>query len=505
MEVQELSEVPIEGIKPGYFDRLTSAVKMLRGEGPTLSVQPRFSKDEVIQRYYSLMTRFALTAKEAPPYGDPSRDWWLRQFVFRRKAEPILVGAIYALAAKMRTLGWKITGPKKEALYWTQVLQEADYGDGWDSYVSKTAIDFLTTDDGTFTEYGYEYEGGPVAGIFHLDSVRCFLTGNIENPVQYNDPKGTAHLLTPRMVGHFDSMPSPDEELHGKGFCAVSRALRAIRILIAIHQYEEEKLANLPPAGLATITGLTLDEVIKSFDLYDAMRESGKNLRFASVLWFVAQQLPPSGPIPQIKVDLVPFSSLPEAFDKAETIELYVRTLAIDFGVDVAEFWQTLRPSQKLKGEILVQERKAKGKGPGELQISHERMLNYEVLSPGVKFEYNLQDSDDELRAAEIDSAHIENVKGMYETKRPDGAGLIDRDEGRLLLVQQQVIPESFVPSLTDTIAEIEGRDVTKIVTLDQDGAVVSVWDPAGRHLSAKELEWLIHALEIEVEEARVR
>ena len=130
-------------IRPGFLDRLSSAVKILRGTGPVLSVQPRFSEAEVIQRYYSILSSFALTAKEAPEYGDPMRDWWLRQFVFRRKAEPILVGAIYSLTAKMRSLGWRITGPKNQAKYLTQVLQEADYGDGWDPYVAKVFCQFF--------------------------------------------------------------------------------------------------------------------------------------------------------------------------------------------------------------------------------------------------------------------------------------------------------------------------------------------------------------------------
>ena len=495
----------IADIKTGFLDRLSSAVKILRGTGPVLSVQPRFSGDEVIQRYYSILTSFALTAKEAPEYGDPMRDWWLRQFVFRRKAEPILVGAIYSLTAKMRSLGWKITGPKDQAKYWTQVLQEADYGDGWDPYVAKVFEDFQICDGGAYTEYGYEYEGGPVAAIFHLDSVRCYLTGNPEFPVQYNDTLGEFHLLGPRAVGHFASMPNPDEEHFGRGFSAVSRALRAVQVLVAIHQYEEEKLSHLPPAGLATISGLTLDEVKASFDLYDAMRESGKNLRFAQVLWFVAQSLPSTGVIPQIKVELVPFSTLPDHFDKAQAVELYVRTLAVDFGVDIAEFWQTLQPAQKLKGEVVIQERKAKGKGTGEMITCHERLLNYEVLSPGVKFEYNLQDSEDILRVAEVQGANIINIKNLYETVRLDGMGLIDRNEARHLLVHQQIIPESFVPTLTEIVAEVEGRTKDKILTLDQDGSVVSAWSPDGFRLSEQELEFLVRDLEAEIEESRTR
>jgi len=78
-----------------------------------------------------------------------------------------------------------------------------------------------------------------------------------------------------------------------------------------------------------------MPEVQAAFDLYDAARAMKKQTVFKNILWFASQ----TASLGQIKVDVTPFSTLPEHFNKEQAIQTYVATLALDFGTDVREFW----------------------------------------------------------------------------------------------------------------------------------------------------------------------
>lgn len=403
----------------------------------SLSVQPRFDESKLKDAYF-FVSMFARRADDCPPLGDLARDAYLRKIW---KTEPIMAGACYAFVSKIRALGWTLEGGRNKASQWHRILQESEGGAGWSVFISKIVEDYLTTDSGGFVELGKKYKNGPVAALFHIDSVRCQLLG--AGYASYRDPEGNQHSLKPGDYAHFCSMPSPDEDLRGKGFCFVSRALKAAKLLLALHKYEAEKLENLPPEGIATITGLTVKQVQKAFELYKARRQSRDQLTFPGILWLIGNPMAPGG-AGKVSVDLTPFSTLPEQFDRRGLIETYAKTLAADLGVDVNEFWMSERggfgPS---KGEVTIQHAKAKGKGVGEVIVCLERILNWHVLPEGLIFRFDAQDDEDDMMRAEIQKIEISNVKEMAEPLTAEG-GLITIEEGRELLVAKQILPEEW-------------------------------------------------------------
>ncbi|MBU2177749.1 MAG: hypothetical protein KJ556_21865, partial [Gammaproteobacteria bacterium] len=327
----------------------------------SLSMQSRLDEGKIEQAWY-FVSSFARQADACPPLGDPARDKYLRDIW---KTEPICAGATYSFVSKLRALGWTLEGGRNKVNQWSKILHESEGGQGWNVFISKVVEDYLTTDSGSFIELGKSSRNGPVKALFHIDSVRCQLLG--AGHATYKDFEGVWHPLKPGDYAHFCSMPSPNEDMKGKGFCFVSRALKAAKLLLALHQYESEKLENLPPEGIATITGLTTKQVEKAFELYSAKRTSRDQLTFPGILWLVGNPMAPGG-AGQVKVELTPFSTLPEQFDRASLIETYAKTLACDLGVDINEFWQPERggfgPS---KGEVTIQHHKAIGKGVGEV------------------------------------------------------------------------------------------------------------------------------------------
>lgn len=398
------------------------------------SRQPRLQTEKDVQPVY-VWTMIERGADSFPAWGSGGRDEKLREFV---KSEPILAGALATMTGKATALDWQITGGRNRVKRFHNILGEADDGKGWSYFLDRLVQDYTATDIGGMVELGRESENGPVAGIYNLDAVACTLTGNVLYPIRYT-PRIGAGRSVPFKPGDFARIvdsPSTDETKFGLGFCAVSRALKAAKILMALYTYEEEQLSDMPPQGIATVTGMTQAEVITAFDMYNAKRQSREQQTFKGVLWMAAT----ANTLQQIDVKLTPFSTLPPHFDKQQAMTLYIYTLALDFGVDVREFWPASQTGAT-KAEAEVQAQKAKGKGFGRMVSDIERAVNWEMLPDGLEFSFDLKDGEDDLMRQKVRRESIEAVRRMWEPGM-GGAGIISTDEARRLLVEEGVLPE---------------------------------------------------------------
>lgn len=352
-----------------------------------------------LQNMYQIIRDVGQKHDEAPKYGSSNRDEYLSNFW---KTEPMLAGAVYSMSAKMGALSWSLTGVAEDAKKYATMLSQAAYsfdGYDWGGFISATAEDFYTLDRGNWWEVARSgnYMYGPPVALGHIDGLSCWPTGDVKYPVYYqSNVTGQQIKFRPGEYIHFASMPSPREEYYGLGFCAVSRALRAAKLLTGLRDYDEEKLANLPPEGVAAVTGLTMTEFKNAIKLWQSERRKNNSLTFPQVLWLV-------GSTPQTKVglDMIGFSQLPESFERKDVVTQYINTLALDFGVDVREFWPVTGSSLGTASESEIQHMKAKGKGPGEFISIVERQLNAEFPET-VHFGFDTQDIGEDKIAAEV-------------------------------------------------------------------------------------------------------
>lgn len=362
-----------------------------------------------------------------PGRGDPSRDSILCEIW---KEEPILAGAVYSMTAKMAALRWTMTGRRNKSLESARILSRAAVMGGydWGAYISSGANDFYTTNRGFFTETAKN--GDPLTGslsdIGHIDALNCILTGNSEYPMQYvSMTTGQSLRFRPGEYFHFASMPSPREMDLGAGFCAVDRSLRAATLLMGLHDYDEEKLNNLPPEGVAAVSGLTMQEFQDALEIWRAARERDESLTFPQVLWLLGSQ-----PESEVKVNFNAFSQMPESFDRKTVIEQYVQTVALDFGVDVREFWSISSGALGTAGESEIQHLKAKGKGPGEFITTTERHINGE-LPEGVDFAFDTQDIEEDANAAAVAKAWVDAFMPIYNLPQGEGKGKTPPEESK--------------------------------------------------------------------------
>lgn len=367
---------------------------------------------------YGFLRMFVSRCDESKaPHGDVTRDDYLNDFW---KAEPILAGAVYSMTSKMSSLRWQITGRRNLSLQAARILTGAAYmgNYGWGGFISSSAEDFYTLNRGFFWELAKDGDPlfAPLVDIGHIDAMCCWLTGNSQIPMQYvSSTTGQKLDFHPGEFIHSASLPSPREYDLGAGFCAVDRAHRVAKILVGLHDYDEEKLNNLPPEGVAAVTGLTMDEFNDALALWKAKRESDNSLTFPQVLWLIGSQ-----PGNEVSLNFVGFSQLPESFDRKQVIDLYVQTLALDFGVDAREFWAISSGSLGTAAESEIQHMKAKGKGPGEFISTTERDINGE-LQEGVDFGYDTQDIQEDANAAAVAKAWVDAFMPLYNLQ-PVGA-----------------------------------------------------------------------------------
>jgi hypothetical protein len=348
--------------------------------------------------------------KHVPAHNNPNRDFFLATVW---QDEPILAGAIYSMTAKMAALGWTVTGKRLHATNTARMLSRAAHMGGWDwgGFISSVSNDFYTVNRGTFIETAKDGDPtfAPMVDIGHMDALCCSLTGNSLSPVMYSSMEtGQILRFKPGEFIHFASLPSPREYDLGAGICAVDRAFRAAQLLMGLHDYDDQKLDNLPPEGVAAVSGLTMDEFQDALKLWHASREAGNSLTFPQVLWLIG-----SDPSAKVSLDMIGFASLPESFDRKSVVEQYVNTIALCFGVDAREFWSMAGGGLGSAGESEIQHLKAKGKGPGEFISTMERHINGELYDD-TDFAFDTQDIEEDANAAAIAKAWIDAFFPLY-------------------------------------------------------------------------------------------
>lgn len=196
-----------------------------------LSIQGRATEDDDVGGGWGNIFAHLVAAGElVAPWWSFRRDHDLRQFW---KTSDHLSGAVFALTGRISTIDFKIlpadsTIQRQVSLandFQRSLLEDVEFGQGWNVFIGKWVEDLLTTDNGAFAEViGAGRPDGPIIGralsLAHLDSTRCTRTSNPEFPVIYFDDKTSKrYKLHYTRVIHGSQMPSPIVTMNNVGFC----------------------------------------------------------------------------------------------------------------------------------------------------------------------------------------------------------------------------------------------------------------------------------------------
>jgi hypothetical protein len=236
-------------------------------------------------------------------------------------------------------------------------------------------------------------------------------------------------------------MPSPNEQMLGVGFCACSRVIAASQVLLKLVRYKNEKLSDMPEAGLLILNNI----MQKAWEDVRAKHQRERR-KLGQEIWSNIMTLFSIDPARPATANLVSFATLPDGFNEEVALDTYLNIVALAFGVDKREFWPESASGLGGNREAAVMAQKARGKGKGDIIAAIERAINWKVLPASVNFRFDFRDDEEDKLKAEINSIKVESIMGMWVKPSDRGAGLfespVSRQEIRQILADN--VPDYF-------------------------------------------------------------
>lgn len=370
------------------------------------------------------------------------RDRYLLQF---RRSEPMVASAVYSMKTRMGTLNYTLNGPPRAKKYAQELLNNPGLGDSLPVLVQKLSDDLDSSDNGAFMELWRPGSpekapprNSPVLGFAHLDSRQCWRSFDPEFPVWYTNPvTGQVRKLHRDRVVFIADNPQPVELARGIGFCALSRALRIVRIFRSMEMFVDEKVGGRFTRAIGAISGVNAGQVRKALTATQDEADSKGFVVYNQIPFLID---PSTEGKNDIKILLQDLASIPDGFNFREDATLYAYILAFCFGVDAREFWPATT-SGATKADATVQNMKARGRGIGNRIQTLETFLRA-GLPETVEYEYDFTDDEQDEMQARIHQTR----QTTYSAVLRDGG--INTLEYRALLIADGVIDGRLLEDL---------------------------------------------------------
>lgn len=469
-------------------------------------------------------------------WGTRQRERELRDF-YRNQHNAQIQGAFVGLARKIASTPWEIKGPEdisddqkayykrlysarfgdkqvdadSDIEYYQDILRNADFGRGWDSFILKLVQDYFVQDGGAFIEIiapgnPMNPPTGPVVGLAVLDSLNCYPTGSPEYPVVYYDASGVVHVLHRTRVFQLVDAPSSDELHPGYGLSALSRAVSIAMRQINTSRYIDSRVDDKPPPGIIVAAGMTNKTREQALALYYQDQVADERPPWGKQFWLFPNSVEDGG-----SLRTVAFSEAPEKFDYPAYVDVDMNMLSLALGVDIQELWQLSGGSLGSGQQSEILHLKSRGKTIGGLLTQLERVLN-DILPDDYEFSFTARDEQEDKLRADI-AATWANTANMLR-------GVLSNEQIAVLL-------SNNVDSIRDAIRDAEGTiergddvdaidihdepytgDTTDDVATDTDGGPddgldngVRRWSDTGTNLSAKSIQATRINFELDMED----
>lgn len=370
------------------------------------------------------------------------RDRYLLEF---GRSESMISSAIYSQATRIGTLNYTLNGPPRAKKFAQELLNKPGLADNLATLTQKLSYDLDSSDNGAFMEL---WKAGnpdkappkdaPCLGFGHLDSRLCWRSFDPEFPVWYTNPvTGLIRKLHKDRVVYAADNPQPLELARGIGFCAVSRALRMVRVFRNMQIFVDEKVSGRFTRALGAISGVSAGQVKKALQNHADEQDNKGYVVYNDIPFLID---PSTEGKNDIKILLQDLASVPDGFSFRDDADLYAYILAFCFGVDAREFWPATQ-SGATKADATVQNMKARGRGIGN-RIQTVEFFIRAAIPEVVEMEYDFSDDDQDKMQAEIQGMRLNNLSTLQR------GGAINSLEMRAIAIAEDIIDGALLESL---------------------------------------------------------
>lgn len=386
------------------------------------------------------------------PYASDSRkrDKWLGQFW---KREPHIAGVINSVVAIDKNRGWTLTGARRLVSLYNKILRNADDGLGWREFMSKCALAFYTTDIGSIVELGRAGIFGPLRAIYSTDPVKCKLTGDRDFPLEYF-PGGGKRSKKWSWADFFrvESLPSPNDDFHNLGFCALSRGIELVCLLMAVYDYDQEQLGARAPKGLLLLQNISWEQWDNAMQSRSREKDTKGHKYFGGVMTIAQEGLD------QMDAKLVALSQLPAEFDREVVTNQIMYGLSLVFGYSPDEFWPVQYGALGRGRETEIHKIRANTKGGSDFTLSFQDDIQRE-LPETLLFEFDKRDAETDLLESNVYLSWAKVAQALYE----QGMGVMDRDMLQSLLTEKGILNPQLTEIEEETVnATLDGVSATQ-------------------------------------------
>lgn len=406
--------VPRPGVRSG-IETAEKADDLRALQNSVIATPPRSQADRPASPG-SFVIWMGVQADNFSPWGQAPklRDRQLREFF---PQENLLASALASVVARNAALSWKITGHEKTATAAQGLLNNANFGAGWQDFIARLSYDLYTTDSGAFVEFARTHDSpdAPVFGINNLDSTRCYPTGVPEYPVIYEDTNGRMHRMPWYSVVQLLEMPSAWTPTYAGAFyrlqySAVTRVLRAAQIMKSITTYTDEKISGRFMKALHLISGVDEGHVRDAITKAEINADQQGLSRF--MMPAIVGAVDPGATIGHTVVEM---ASLPDAWNSKEERDGYIVALSMALLTDFGEFAPLPGGGLGTASQSETMQQKSRGKGPALFQKLILRLMNqHGALPSNVEFEFDEPDRDADEQE--------QTIKGLRATARASRA-----------------------------------------------------------------------------------
>lgn len=348
------------------------------------------------------------------PWWSEQRERDLEAFV-KLRGNDMLQSAIASFTKRFSSMSWYVNGPEKPTLDWYLRLQQCDFGKGLSDLIARTVQKYCVSDKGVFWELigpgDPETELKEVQSVAYLDGDYCIPTGDVDYPVIFTKTKnGKAIKMHRTRVVHFVDMESPSRDMNGVGFSAVSRVIQSSSIMLRLAKYKDEKLKDLPEAGLLLFNNILPTRWDEKLEEHETHREQLGQMYWSNMITMFG--LDPTQPA---TAEFISFANMPEHFDELQQTEFYAQNIALSLGISVQEIW-SLKGSawNPTATEINIQQEQGKNKGIGNLVKQLERAINWYILPKVINFNFDFIDDAEDMKNTTINVKKIEAIMALY-------------------------------------------------------------------------------------------